>query len=236
MIELTDAVEVLVSKSGATPAVPLLRSAFEALLSLEYILEDNAHYTSRSLAWTVSYILERLDLYDRLDPATTKGQDFQAAAATDQVLSAIQLPAQSDLDQQRQAWRTVLQQPHLQPIADKLQSYNGRPAWHRLNGGPRTIRELAHRLNREAQYFTIYASWSQFAHAQDAPSLFVKTQSGRPGLARLREPADVPRITPYAVRFMVEATGLLLGKFRPGENLLPWYRREVEPRLQAFRA
>ena len=34
--------------------VPLLRSSFEAVLALEYILESD--YRQRSLAWLVSYI------------------------------------------------------------------------------------------------------------------------------------------------------------------------------------
>jgi len=73
IIELTDGIEVLVSESSPVPAIPLVRSSFEALLAMEYILENGQEYERRSLSWLVGYVHKRLDLYDRLDPSTQKG-------------------------------------------------------------------------------------------------------------------------------------------------------------------
>ena len=38
-MEMTDGIEVLISQACVVPAIPLLRSSFEALISMEYILE-----------------------------------------------------------------------------------------------------------------------------------------------------------------------------------------------------
>ena len=79
IIEIVDGIEVLISQSCPAPAEPLVRSAFEALLSIEYILE--ADYVQRSLSWLSIYAHNRLKFYESLDPANPKGQDFQKALA-----------------------------------------------------------------------------------------------------------------------------------------------------------
>ncbi len=43
VIGMIDGIEVLISQSCIVPAVPLLRSAFEALLAIDYILEKDYH-------------------------------------------------------------------------------------------------------------------------------------------------------------------------------------------------
>ena len=73
VIEATDGAEVLVSSACAGATVPLLRTSFEALLSMDYILEDPSSYARRSLSWLVGYVRQRLDMLERLDPSTTKG-------------------------------------------------------------------------------------------------------------------------------------------------------------------
>jgi hypothetical protein len=47
MIEMTDGIEVLMSQACCEPAVPLLRSSFEASMSLRYMLQED--YENRSL-------------------------------------------------------------------------------------------------------------------------------------------------------------------------------------------
>src|SRR4030042_254458 len=65
--------------SCVNPAVPLVRSSFEAVLAMEYILE--ADYRRRAFAWMVGYAHARLHSYERFDPSTTKGKGFADAVA-----------------------------------------------------------------------------------------------------------------------------------------------------------
>jgi hypothetical protein len=50
ILGLTDAFEVLVAASCAEPTIPILRSMFETLLGIEYILESKTTYVQRSLS------------------------------------------------------------------------------------------------------------------------------------------------------------------------------------------
>jgi hypothetical protein len=49
IIEMSDGIEVLLSKSCVNPTTPLLRTCFEALLGIDYILEVD--YERRALSW-----------------------------------------------------------------------------------------------------------------------------------------------------------------------------------------
>src|SRR5260221_5914328 len=59
VIEQIDGVEVLLANSCVNGAVPALRAAFEAALSLEYILISDADYVPRSLAWLFGHLPRR---------------------------------------------------------------------------------------------------------------------------------------------------------------------------------
>ncbi|MCA1554180.1 MAG: DUF5677 domain-containing protein [Chloroflexi bacterium] len=72
IIEMTDGIEALIAESCPIPAIPLVRSSFEARLSIEYILK--ADYQRRSLAWLLVYAHYRLNGYESLDPSTDRGQ------------------------------------------------------------------------------------------------------------------------------------------------------------------
>jgi len=73
ILEMTDAFEVLIASSCAAPTVPILRSTFEGLLSLDYILESKTEYVTRSLSWLATYVHKRIALYETFLPTTPRG-------------------------------------------------------------------------------------------------------------------------------------------------------------------
>ena len=83
MIEMTDGVDVLVLESAVTPAVPLLRSVFEASLALEYILEDSGKYKERALSWIAYYAIRRREGFRRLDHTRPENAEFEADRVAD---------------------------------------------------------------------------------------------------------------------------------------------------------
>jgi len=79
IIEMTDGIEILLAEGSVTPALPLVRSSFEALLQLEYILEDPGCYLQRSLSWMLRQIYDRLAVYEMVDRTTQRGKQFRQA-------------------------------------------------------------------------------------------------------------------------------------------------------------
>ena len=77
IIETADGLEVLFSNSCSNSAIPLLRSLFEAVNSLEYILEKD--FEKRSLSWLVCYLINRRKELEKFDISTQKGKDLEKA-------------------------------------------------------------------------------------------------------------------------------------------------------------
>ena len=231
IIELTDGIEVLVSESSPVPAIPLVRSSFEALLAMEYILENGQEYERRSLSWLVGYVHKRLDLYDRLDPSTQKGREFKKDFDNDKTISNVQLPPIVDVQKAKANLQNMLSKPHIQPIEAEFGRYRGTPNWYHLFGGPNNLEHLARHLKRGGQYAILYRSWSTLAHAQDASTFIDRTDQGESAIRRIREPETIKEIASNAATSILAATRLILGKLRSGEDLKPWYIREVRERF-----
>lgn len=227
-IEMTDGIEVLIAEACAACAVPLLRSSFEGLLSIEYLLEDSREYARRSLSWLVAYVHERLGMYRRLDSTTEEGKRFRRLLDEDQAVSRVQLPPLPQVKKWRANLEALLAKPHLQPIEAEFNQHGRKPRWHALFGGPVTVQALAEHLNRGAQYEMLYRYWSRTVHAQDALALIAT--------GRLRDPAEIGGIATLASTFLLTATRLVMARLRPGEDLGTWYLREVRPLLSGLRS
>jgi len=225
-IEMTDGIEVLISQCCPVPAIPALRSSFEALLAIEYIIENEKDYVQRSLSWLVGYVHQRLAMYERLDPSTNRGKHFAEVFKNDLVASKLELPPISDVQNAIDNLQSMLTKPHLQPIEAEF-SRHKRPNWYQLFGGPQKLYDLALYLNKGAQYDVLYRDWSRLSHSQDLLPFLSRNFQGEPAIGILRNPKDIQQVTSFAANFSLSATRLIIGKIRPSENLSNWYKGEV---------
>ena len=235
IIELTDGIEVLLSQSCPMAAIPVLRSAFEALLAIEYLLENESDYVQRSLAWIVSYTHKRINMYDRLDPSTQKGQAAKELFDRDKVMTenSIKFGSISDIQKAKAKLQVVLTKPNLQPIESEYLKQikykkNNNIQWYSLFGGPANLRALANQLQRGGFYEILYRQWSTIVHGEDFSSFMDNTNKGNIAIRRLRDPAKIREIANFAAIFLLDTTRLILKKLRPGENLAAWYTRDIQ--------
>ena len=75
MLEMVDGIQVLVAESCVAPAIPLVRSAYEACLSIEYILESESE--RRALSWLAAHALSGVQVNERFDGTTAEGKRYQ---------------------------------------------------------------------------------------------------------------------------------------------------------------
>ena len=236
ILEMTDATEVLLSSSCAYPAIPLIRSSFEALISLDYILKDGMTYVTRSLSWLVGYVNQRIQMYELLDPSTVRGQSFEQAISTDYLVQPIPLPPKADIDSAIANLRSLLASPQFAAIDQDFQNLQQPKVWYRLYGGPNNLHDLAHRVGRAALYDFLYRHWSRVAHAQDFGPFITATSSGRTTIRPIRDPSEMKNSANFAATIFLVATIAMLNKFRPGEDFSTWYERDVRQRyVQIFR-
>lgn len=233
IIEMTDGIEVLISQCCAKPAVPALRSSFEGLLYLTYILEDNSKYAQRSDSWFVNSIRQWLSYYDLTNRGHNRGRAFHEALKR-RTTQPISLPhfTPEDVASRPGNFRKLLAEPQYQAIETEFKRQKkSNPNWYTLFGGPQNLQELARKLQLLPEYEVLYRQWSKTAHAQEHMNFFGPSRGEQSFMARLREQKDLPLVSLLAVAIMEKATRRMLRGFRPDEDIEPWCREQVKPRL-----
>ena len=233
LIEITDGIEVLVSQCCALPAIPLLRSSFESLLAIEYLLKEKTEYERRALSWFVSYAYQRLALYERLDPTSGRGKQARDQYKDDLVLLHLENLPLEKIPAAEENLRDLLAKPHLQGVVAEYARFK-HPHWYQLFSGPPNLERLARHLRRSALYDVLYRPWSRHAHAQDLVPLLQGSKRGKFSLGRVREPSQLRQVSGLAASFMLSGTRQMLAWYRPGENLKRWYTEEVQQRYNAI--
>jgi len=234
IMELTDGIEVLVSKACPSPAIPLLRSSFEGLLALEYILEDSKSYVHRSLSWLTSYVIKRLNIYETLISTTDRGHEFLRAIEEDKNVRDFPLPPQDEIQDAIDNLHSLLSRNQFREIILERSKCAREPKWYSMFDGPKNLRELSRYLSRTAQYDVLYRQWSMSTHAQDFSPFITRDLQGEPAIRGLRETKSIKKVTVFATTFLLDATRILIEKFHPGEPWGNWYLREVRERYSYF--
>jgi Family of unknown function (DUF5677) len=232
VMEMTDGVEVLVSNSCSVPVVPVLRSAFEACLSLEFIVTTDTE--RRSLSWLCCYAHQRLEYYESLDPSTQRGRDFASTRATERAGSSQPHP---DVPIVIANLMALIQKSNLAAVEAEYQATKAKRKrvlnWYSLFDGPSNLRVLASRLGRQTEYDLLYRNWSRISHGNDLDSYISKSSSGHQGFRSLRYPRDLPQLGALALEFLTRSIFLTLGRYRAGEpNVDRWYLTEIRDRRE----
>lgn len=238
VFEMLDGVEILLREGAVVPARPLLRSAFEAKLMVEYVTEDQS--PERGAAYVVEEIHRRIKSLERFDPTTGAGKNFQAEFAGDRTGAAISIPVVQDIAQQIAGLQKLLVKPHLQGAAAEYEALKkkGRvPPFYGFWGGPRTIEQLARHLKRGAQYQILYRTWSRTTHGLDLERQLTG-KDGQAAVTVFRDPSDIAGAYSLAISFGLETIRAILSHYRPdelaGASYARWYASTVRPAYMAL--
>lgn len=227
LIAMIDGIEVLISESCAIPAIPLLRSAFETILGIDYMLENN--YEQRAFSWLVSYIHDRKSKYELLDSNQEKGKEFQKDLTEDEINKFLNFSSIPDTSEIVKYYDLLLKKPHLSSIESeylRLKKIKHRkPNWYSLFNGPSNIENLAKHLNRGAQYNILYRQWASVSHAVDLSNYLFESNGKVTIYKPIRNTEDLNPLSSIASSFMLHGIFKFTGRFRPGENksLGKWY-------------
>lgn len=223
VLEMIDAVEVCLSQSSVVPARTHLRSAFEGLLQLEWILKDNT--VQRAYAYLVSDVRDRVAIYKQLDPNTQESRQLRATIASDNLSRSIGFPTISNIQNRIQNLENLLKKTQFDVVNQEF-NRNPKLSWYAQYDGPRSIEQLAHKLQRPFQYWMLYREWSGTIHGQNLMREKVLPSGA---FWTLRCPLQMPQAAVFAATFGIDATRLILNFYRPDEigqfNL--WYKEEI---------
>jgi hypothetical protein len=231
LVEMLDGVEVLVSGAAPVPARLALRTQFEALLTIDFILREDTR--RRALAWLVCHLHRRIAIYETHDPKTARGAEYQRDYSEDSFIqNAASQPVIDSYKPVAQVLK-MLSLPHLKEAEEEYQrikSLKKRRRWYCFHDGPTDLRALAKRCRRGAQYGLLYTEWSGTSHADDLHRQLVPTKDQTLGVRVIREVSELKTAAHFALTFFIDATLQVMKRYRPQD--LPAWRVWYRGRLQ----
>ena len=176
------AVGVLAAQGYAEACKLPLRSTFEAMLGIQFILKADSE--RRGIAYQVAHARRRIAEYKRLDLNEETGRKLRADLKNDPLAAGLAWPA--DTKPMVANLETLLASSDFAPINAEWQRMRGtgkkkKVAWFALFGGPADVEQLAKHLDRAAAYEFLYRDWSNAVHAGDCLRNFGKKTGGKPG-------------------------------------------------------
>jgi hypothetical protein len=226
LLELVDGLEPLVRECATLPGQIVARSIFEALLQLEWILEDDT--LRRAHAYLTAYLQKRLRRMRAFDPTTQEGRELQRTKECDVHGRDAPLPVIPDIAERIERRMKVLQKPYYKEADAALRAAKRRSRrWFGVYDGPRNYEELAERLGRGYEYWLLYGGWSATAHGEDA----VRHTLPGPSVTAFRDPGDLHIVANLAVAFTCDATKRMLEFYRPEDlgGFNNWFKENVQP-------
>lgn len=244
ILESTDALTILLANGACDPSISILRSAYEALLSLEYIVEKSEYYKNRSLQWLANYIRIRIRSYNLLLKDHPINKQFTAQLEKDKVFPFLSnyphdtIP-QNELKRAIDNLQSLLNSEQFIPIQTEFATLkkNGvrNPKWYSFFDGPKNLEGLASYLQKSFEYEVFYRYWSRISHAQDFSKFIDASPERDTGVKQIRDTSTILEYAGRGADFIIEATRLILKKFRPGEDFSIYYKNNIQSRYLGLR-
>jgi hypothetical protein len=220
---MADGILILAEKDASYPMFALLRSMFEAYLSLKYILQDSSDpdldFSKKSRGWQAWVICKIVKEKELIEPDTNQGIDFVNC------LKKLHDPIASDAiekirdetgnNHKSQDFRDLLNKPHLVEFCSKLDSEKP-PYFFNLFRAKIGIEGLS-KLTGDADwilYKLYYGQWSGAAHGTDIYRLLGETAEDDSAFGPLRGPHDTAQALSSTKLIFVLSEGLFFNHYQ----------------------
>lgn len=218
VVAMADAVEVLlVSGCGHAAFLPA-RTAFEASIYLDWILAgDSARRATRYLVG--NYRDERLWAARAILGTTEETAFTQIAKTLGLNIHANRPTLSSDATAHLAEVNRILAQPELQVIDQEFTAAKKQrkrdPEWYELDG-LKSIRQVAEKVGRLAEYEFFYSKGSQVTHTGSYKD-HIRFAYGQVRFKPIRHLADINMLLNFIVSLSIGTYMKILKQYRPGE-------------------
>lgn len=223
-LTMIDSVSIVIRKGTSDGVKPLLRSALETKLNLEYFVKEEPK--KGLLPYQVVHIRNEIDELKKRNEYTIEGKDFRKKLNGRKLNS---YDTRNDIKMLEETLNTPLFKEVNQEWL-RLKKLKGRkPYWHSLFNGPASVEQLATYLGQSFYYQIIYKDTSSLIHGGASMKRLQQKQNYfaiNPGIRRLEE---IPTLFNYTVTFAIEVYRVLLKKYNSVSfnEMDIWYSRTI---------
>lgn len=221
VIAMVDAAEVLISAGCGHAAYLPIRSAFEASLYIEWIMESDTE--RRATRYIVATLRNERLWCSRVTPGTAEEKEFTSIVKTLGLdicgsKPEIATEAESHLAEVNR----ILSQPQLATIDKEFDSKRGKRKsdieWYKLDDNVKSIREVAKKVNRLSEYEFFYAKGSNVVHGSSYKD-HISFSNSQIQFKPIRHLADINTQLIYIVSSCITSYKRILERYRPGETM-----------------
>ena len=116
LLEMLDSAEVLLDQSCVVGSTPCLRSGFEALCAIKWVLADVG---TRALTYVAGDLKERVKWFEQMDPDTAAGRRFRSALGESQGELSALFPDRQVARSQAERLRQTLNREDYRAISEE---------------------------------------------------------------------------------------------------------------------
>ncbi len=242
IFELIDAISALVKFPCIDPCKILLRSVFESVLSIKYILEE---YTEKRLkAFMTCTWHQDINNLRKMKTDDEMHDQFLAKKQRDKIMRDIALPEipQEEVIENIEKLKDLLdsseyRESDIEYRRLKRARRGRKPKWYSMHGGQANIEKLAEHFELPLEYEFRYREWSGLIHGFDIirPNIVIDDQGiGR--MAQIRSPEDARDVTKIAVQYGLEIIIPFVEYCAPKklQKVKVLYMKEIEPLISSI--
>ncbi|AXE19542.1 hypothetical protein DR864_18260 [Runella rosea] len=246
ILEMGDAISILLRSSSVDPCKAMLRSILETSLQIEYLLKDPetrgfcymvCHHNKmiKQLKRMVENSQEQKDYFNQLKNKSytdISANDFSHPSAQNDVNRLVNLINSKDYK--------IYQIEYLKTSTQKNDNgkKNKNPEWYSLFGGPKSCIELAENLKRKDFYEFMYRPFSSTVHGSDLINSNLQLLSnGFAQASPIRNNDSASDFAEIAIQLLTENQRTILERFNEGikQYHTHWYASFRKEYLEPLR-
>ncbi len=211
ILELLDAISLLIEKGSTEPCKLLLRGILESTFNILYILKNDTEV--RSKCFIVWYQKRKLKYLDSFNPETNAGKDFFEQLKVDFFAgNNPELFIINNTGEQKTLITKQFQKEKYKNISDEYEAKK-KHNWYSLYNGPRNLQELAKVLNLYSLYHILYKQWSEAIHGTDIFSgKMSRDENGLAAITQLRYFEHAQTVTSISIALYLKVSRSLSEK------------------------
>jgi hypothetical protein len=218
LMSALDGIAILASNGSGENCGPLLRSAFEAMIELLFILDDDTK--RRALAYQVGVVIRQLKHLRRVDPDGQEGKQLRVSLKDDPLFHILNAPPDS-YKAEILSKEAMLKKPEYALIEQewrRIKKEKGRePRWYSLFGGADDFEKLAKKMKHGVFYEFIYRDWAGFSHAETGFESLGRGSDDKNYVKPIRHPEGVQTACKFASEMHMFALNAVLRHYFTAE-------------------
>ena len=225
-----DSCSILVKNSSIEPCNNLLRTSFENLLSIFYLIDDSSG--KKAMGYLIWDAFEKAKILTKHDGKSKQYNNLVDIYKKTEILFDEKPTIFKDIDYRKEINQKRINAKQYSEILKEYHRTSGKYkprqiAWYNLYDGPCNIRELSVRLKLEAFYEMLYKNWSSSTHGTDVINgVITGDENGMAQINQIRLPFDAETVTGIGINLSV----LLFSKYIKAKiperdnEFIRWYK------------